>query len=74
MSTDTQYRARANGANLREEPSLKARVLITTAPGTVLHLAPERSTEPDKDGHYWIPVVFVRGWVRNDMVEELKGQ
>ena len=74
MSTDTQYRTKANGANMREEPSLKARVLITTAPGTVLHLEPGRRTASHKDGHYWIPVIFVGGWVRNDTVEELKGQ
>ena len=69
---DTQYRAKPNGANLREEPSLKARVLITTAPGTVLHLDPQRSTDTDKAGHRWIPVVMVRGWVRDDTVEVLQ--
>ena len=71
---DTQYRARANGANLRDHPDLTAKIVTTLSPGSVLHLDPERSTDTDKAGHRWIPVVMVRGWVRDDTVEELKGQ
>jgi hypothetical protein len=72
LATDTQYRARANGANLRDHPDLSAKIVTTLSPGSVLHLDPERSTDTDKDGRHWLPVVFVRGWVRDDTVEALQ--
>ncbi len=70
--SDTQYRAKANGANLRTDPDLGAAIVTTVRPGFVLHLDPDHATDVDKDGHHWLPVVVVRGWVRDDTVEAIK--
>jgi hypothetical protein len=70
--TDTQYRAKTNGANLRTDPSVKAHIVTTVSPGSILHLDPERTADVDKDGRHWLPVLYVSGWVRDDVVEVVK--
>ena len=62
MSTEPQLRVNPTGANLREEPSTKARVLTLLAPGTIVHL---ETTDGD-----WHRVTF-RGWVHKTTVKAL---
>ena len=71
---ETQYRTKGNGANLRDEPSVTAKIVTTLSPGSVLYLDAQRRTDTDDTGHTWLPVVMVHGWVRSDTVEELTGQ
>lgn len=58
-----QYRTTSR-ANMRDEPSTKARIITTLADGVILHVDPDRT----QDGE-WLPVVLVRGWVHNSTVE-----
>ena len=62
MATEPQLRVNPTGANLREEPSAKARVLTLLAPGTIVHL---ETTDGD-----WLRVTF-RGWVHKTTVKAL---
>ena len=62
MAPETQLRVNPTGANLREEPSTKARVLTLLAPGTIVHL---EKTDGD-----WHRVTF-RGWVHKTTVKAL---
>lgn len=63
MAPEPQLRVNATGANLREEPGAKARIVTLYAPGTIVHL--ERT-----DGD-WLRVT-VRGWVHKSTVTVLK--
>lgn len=61
----TQYRITGTlRANVREEASDKAKVLFQLAPGAIVHADPERT----KDGG-WLPVMLIRGWVHNTLLE-----
>lgn len=63
--TTTQYRITGTlRANVREEASDKAKVLFQLAPGAIVHADPART----KDGG-WLPVILVRGWVHNTLLE-----
>ena len=61
-----QYRVGRNGANLREEPSIKARILTTLSQGTIVHADPGRTVDGD-----WMPVVIVRGWIKAGLLEAI---
>ena len=65
MATEPQLRVNPTGANLREEPAAKARVLTLLAPGTIVHL--------DHVDAEWYYVTF-RGWVHRTTVKALKGE
>ena len=65
MSTETQYRVKPTGANMREEPSTKARAVTLLAPGTIVHL---EQTDGD-----WLRVTM-RGWVHKSTVTALEGE
>lgn len=66
MPTEMQYRVGKSGANLREEPSVKARILTTLSHGTIVHADPGRTTDGD-----WLPVVIVRGWIKATVLEAI---
>ena len=62
----TQYRT-VTRANLRNEASAEAAVITTLATGTIVNVDTDRT--PDGD---WLPVVLVRGWVHQSVVEAVE--
>ena len=63
-----QYRTTAR-TNLRQEPSTASAAICQLNAGVIVHVDLYRTTDVDKDGHRWLPVVIVRGWLRDDVVE-----
>ncbi len=64
--SDIQYRVKAKGANVRTEPDISSNIVTTLLPGVIVHLDPDRTVD-----ERWVPVLFCRGYIRDDMVERI---
>jgi hypothetical protein len=63
----TQYRVTTTKANLRNESHVMAGIVSVLEAGAIVHIDTDRT--PDGD---WLPVVLVRGWVHQSVVEAVE--
>ena len=63
MASETQYRVNKSGANLRDEPAPKARIVTLFRPGTIVYV-----DHAVGDWHY----VEVRGWMHKSTLTALE--
>ena len=64
---ETQYRVIAARGNMREEPDGSARIRATFAQGTLVQRDPDREIED-----HWIPVLLVRGWMHDSVIQPVQ--